>query len=112
MKLNPFESAGVDSLHLDVMDNHMAPSLSFGPPIIKPVRKLTTLPLDAHLMIDAPWLFFMLIFNATLMRFAFILKHTIKQRLNMKQILSASRVAESIDHQRLENDIYYLKPTI
>ena len=52
------ESAGVDSLHLDVMDNHMAPSLSFGPPIIKPIRGITNLPLDAHLMIDAPWMFF------------------------------------------------------
>ena len=50
-------AAGIDSFHLDVMDNHLAPSLSFGPPIIKHIRKATKLPLDTHLMIDQPWLF-------------------------------------------------------
>ena len=57
-QIKAVESAGVDSLHLDVMDNHLAPNLSFGPPIIKPLKSITSLPLDAHLMIDNPDLFF------------------------------------------------------
>jgi ribulose-phosphate 3-epimerase len=51
------EEAGVHSFHLDVMDNHLAPNLSFGPPIIKHIRRATKLPLDVHLMIDNPGLF-------------------------------------------------------
>ncbi len=52
------EAAGVDSWHLDVMDNHMAPCISFGPPVIAAIADVAQVPLDAHLMMDAPWLFF------------------------------------------------------
>jgi len=50
--------AGADVLHCDVMDGHFVPNLTFGPPIIRALRRATTLPLDVHLMIEAPdrWL--------------------------------------------------------
>jgi ribulose-phosphate 3-epimerase len=48
------EEAGADLLHLDVMDGHFVPNLSFGPFIVKAIRGLTSLPLDTHLMIDNP----------------------------------------------------------
>ncbi|MBN1481055.1 ribulose-phosphate 3-epimerase [candidate division KSB1 bacterium] len=46
------ENAGADWIHLDIMDGHFVPNITFGPLIIAGIRKLTTLPLDAHLMIE------------------------------------------------------------
>lgn len=48
------EKGGADWLHLDVMDGHFVPNITFGPPIVKSIRKHTNLPLDVHLMIESP----------------------------------------------------------
>ncbi|MFC1607913.1 ribulose-phosphate 3-epimerase [Candidatus Latescibacterota bacterium] len=45
---------GCDAIHIDIMDHHFVPNLSFGPNIVETVRKLTDLPLDVHLMVDNP----------------------------------------------------------
>jgi len=45
---------GADLLHLDVMDGHFVPNLTFGPFIVEAIRRLTKLPLDCHLMIEDP----------------------------------------------------------
>jgi ribulose-phosphate 3-epimerase len=50
-EVRAIEAAGADWLHLDVMDGHFVPNISFGPAIIKAVRPLTKLPFDVHLMI-------------------------------------------------------------
>jgi len=48
------EAAGVDCLHVDIMDGHFVPNMSFGPDFVAMLRRITRLPLDVHLMIQQP----------------------------------------------------------
>ncbi len=53
-EVKALEKAGADIIHFDVMDGHFVPNLTVGPLVLKAVRKITKLPIDAHLMIDHP----------------------------------------------------------
>ncbi len=53
-EINRLVSAGVDRFHLDIMDGHFVPNLTFGPYIAKIVRRYTRLPIDLHLMVSNP----------------------------------------------------------
>jgi ribulose-phosphate 3-epimerase len=53
-QIHQAETAGVDWLHVDVMDGHFVPNLTMGPFIVATARHLTSLPLDVHLMVDNP----------------------------------------------------------
>jgi ribulose-phosphate 3-epimerase len=48
------EKAGADVIHVDVMDGHFVPNITIGPLVVQGLKKLTSLPLDVHLMIENP----------------------------------------------------------
>lgn len=48
------EAGGADWLHVDVMDGNFVPNISFGAPMIRALKKISTLPLDVHLMVERP----------------------------------------------------------
>ncbi len=48
------EAAGAERLHVDVMDGHFVPNITFGPLIVEAINRLATIPLDVHLMIENP----------------------------------------------------------
>jgi len=53
-EIEAVEAAGAQALHLDVMDGHFVPNMTYGLTMVEAMRKLTTLPLDVHLMISNP----------------------------------------------------------
>ena len=53
-EVKKLEEAGITTLHLDIMDGHFVPNLTFGPPVVKQIRKFTNMVLDTHLMIENP----------------------------------------------------------
>jgi len=53
-EIEKVEKAGANLIHLDVMDGHFVPNITIGPPVVASIRKITKLPLDAHLMIEKP----------------------------------------------------------
>lgn len=54
-ELKRMEDCGADMLHIDVMDGHFVPNITLGAPIVKCVRKCSSLPFDVHLMISDPY---------------------------------------------------------
>ena len=51
-EIKKLSEAGADMIHVDVMDGHFVPNLTIGPPVIKDLKKYSSIPFDVHLMIS------------------------------------------------------------
>lgn len=53
-EIKAIEEAGADYIHIDIMDGHFVPNITFGPGLVEAIKRCTKIPLDVHLMISAP----------------------------------------------------------
>lgn len=58
------EEAGADLIHVDIMDGHFVPNLTLGPQVVSSLKRITSLPLDVHLMVENPGFFIPLFHEA------------------------------------------------
>ena len=74
-EIKAVEDAGADWIHADVMDGHFVPNITIGPLIVEAVRRVTSLPIDVHLMIENPDMYIPDFIRQAQTGFPSILKH-------------------------------------
>lgn len=94
------EKSGADWIHLDVMDGHFVPNISFGPKMVADIRALTDLPLDVHLMVSNPSDFIEPFVDAGADYLTFHLEaeihaHRLIQRIHNEQIFAGISIVPS-----------------
>lgn len=76
------EEAGVELLHIDIMDGHYVPNISFGPVVLKSIKGKTSVPFDVHLMIETQITILQNLFKVGLISLLYMLK---QQRIYIEQ---------------------------
>lgn len=103
------DEAGVDGFHLDIMDGHFVPNISFGPMVVETIRKYTKLPFNAHLMIDNPDIYIEDFAKAGADTITVHLESYSLSISDIKEIKRKPRAALSIDLEKAILDIRLIK---
>jgi ribulose-phosphate 3-epimerase len=86
-------AGGADWIHVDVMDGHFVPNLTFGEPLIRAVRRITDLPIDVHLMVEHPEAYIPAYADAGASVFTFHPEATRHVQRQLEQVRSAGMLA-------------------
>ncbi|MFH1283157.1 MAG: ribulose-phosphate 3-epimerase [bacterium] len=108
-EIKKVEDLEVDFLHLDIMDGHFVPNISFGPPVIEKIRKVTKLKLEAHLMIELPGMYIEEFINAGVNMITVHAECYSSKVFDVKKIKEEPRWTEDIIVEKLLNDLKRIK---
>lgn len=103
------EAAGVDGIHVDVMDGQFVPNITIGPLIIAAIRPLTKLPIEAHLMIENPGRFIDDFINAGADIISLQLECYGPRKAVCRQLDQYPKEIESLDAAKMRGDIQRIK---
>jgi ribulose-phosphate 3-epimerase len=107
------EQAGVDWIHVDVMDGHFVPNLTIGPAVTKAIRAATRLPLDVHLMISHPERFFEQFVAAGADWLGFHVEATVHLERHIQQVKElGAKVAVSLNPHTPLDCLEYVLPEV
>jgi ribulose-phosphate 3-epimerase len=87
------EAGGADWIHVDVMDGHFVPNLTFGAPLISALRRLTDLPLDVHLMVEHPERYIVRFADAGAKHFTFHAEATVHAQRHLAAVRERGMLA-------------------
>ncbi|MFA5088887.1 MAG: ribulose-phosphate 3-epimerase [Candidatus Omnitrophota bacterium] len=103
------EEAGVDMIHVDVMDGHFVPNITIGPVLVKAMRPVTKLFIGAHLMIEKPWNYFENFIDAGVDGLSIHAECYGQRRESCREEGQFPKEVEAIDVERAKNDILRIK---
>ncbi len=103
------ERAGVDIIHVDVMDGHFVPNISIGVVIVEAVRSLTRLPIDAHLMIENPGMYLDNFMDAGADIISIHAECYGQLKENCRGLGQFPKEVETIDMEKVKKDIHRIK---
>ncbi len=106
-EIGKIEVGGADLVHIDVMDGHFVPNITIGVPVVKALRKFTSLPLDVHLMIDNPELYIDDFIEAGADIITFHIEvadhaHRLVQKIKSKGVKAGAALNPSTHHSAVE----------
>ena len=103
------ETAGVDMLHVDVMDGHFVPNITIGKIIVEAIRPITKLPIEVHLMIENPWRYIDAFLAAGTDTISFHTECYGPRRAHCKEFDQYPKEVDTIDIEKARQDILRIK---
>jgi len=103
------ETAGVDGIHVDVMDGHFVPPITIGQVIVEAIRPRTKLPIEAHLMVEDPWHMIDSFLDAGADIISLQVECYGERRPNCRKVDEYPKEVDSIDVNKIRKDIHKIK---